>query len=354
MGREQTQKKGTTSAQLRLHLPLILSGCGKGTPYKTQRWRNGGLNACKNKMQDAQHKQATQGGTNQAKPQAERTRNRTKNPKTRNANNNKTANTNKPLGLREKPKPNKKTPENTGGGGSHAVYSESMKRANSSEVIVKSSVVPKKQKAGKQKTHTKKQPANRSRRSQSSSKKKQVESQPCAPTPKRERERTSLGEDLAPKNNINTNRPISCRATWVRTASCVSGAYQTAQDSYEKPQKLSVQEGRRGPRDTPVTLEGRSRGERHREVPKDLPASPTAPKPQNPDKIQEVPETPTALVPSLGRLSLHRTYIIIGPTKSRQRPRTRNRKEAKTVPNKDRLPFPGTPTWRGGWAQAPL
>ena len=37
----------------------------------------------------------------------------------------------------------------------------------------------------------------------------------------------------------------------------------------------------------------------------------------------------------------------MGQTKTRQRPRTRSRREAETTPNKNILPFPGAPTWRG-------
>ena len=53
----------------------------------------------------------------------------------------------------------------------------------------------------------------------------------------------------------------------------------------------------------PVTLEGRFRGERHRKAPKGLPASPTAPKPQKPEKIPLYTKNPQSLCPiAYGRL----------------------------------------------------
>ena len=84
----------------------------------------------------------------------------------------------------EKQKPKKTTTGKTRGE-SHAVYRKSMKEKTASEMIVKSSVVPK-QKPGKQK-NTEKTASNSSRRGQSNSRKKQVASQPALP-PRKQKE----------------------------------------------------------------------------------------------------------------------------------------------------------------------
>ena len=169
------------------------------------RWGPGPLRArirqwllprCKRQMQDAQHKKATQGGRergggNKTKPNRRptetATEQETQKPETGKQKPTKHR-TNKPFGLTEEETPNRKS-RNTGktrGERPRRVQEVDVEEKNASEMIVKSSVVPK-QKPGKQK-NTEKTASNSSRRSQSTAEKEQVASQPALP-PRKQKER---------------------------------------------------------------------------------------------------------------------------------------------------------------------
>ena len=236
---------------------------------------------CKTHSTRRQHKGGGKGGGNKPSQTADRPKPPpNKKPENKKANTDKKR-THKPFGLTEEETPNRtqKHRKKPGGKG-HAVYRKSMKEKNASKWTVMSSVVPKTE-TRKQK-NTEKTASNSSRRSQSTAEKNK--SRHSLRSHPENRKKKIIRREPNPRNNIETTRPISCRATFGNTASFVSGVCLTAQDSILQPQKLAVHEGRRGPWDTPVTLEGRFRGERHREAPKGLPASPTAPKPQKPEK----------------------------------------------------------------------
>ena len=167
------------------------------------RIRHGLLPRCKRQMQDAQHKQATQGGGGgkreggQTKPNRRPTETATE-QEARNQEKEQTpTKTNKPFGLRRNRNPRKQAPEKPGGEG-HAVCRKSMKEKNSSKWIVMSSVVPKTKKPGKQK-NTEKQPATAVIEVSRTAEKKHVVSQPALP-PLRQKE--EIGKELNPRNNI--------------------------------------------------------------------------------------------------------------------------------------------------------
>ena len=154
-----------------------------------------GLNACKNEMQDAQHKQTTQGGeggggrgrgeTNQAKPQADRTRNRTKKTQNQKRNHQQNGEHKQAIWPTGETKIQQVNTGKNRGGGNHAVYRRATQKRNLSKVIVRNSVVPKNTKQGNKRTRKNSQQQQSSKSVEQQ--KQQVESQPALP-PLRERE----------------------------------------------------------------------------------------------------------------------------------------------------------------------
>ena len=134
------------------------------------------------------------GGANQAKPQTDRTPNRTQNQRIKNTTFDKQRTQTRHLAYGKEPNPHDRKHRRNPGGRSHAMYSKAMLRSNASKMIVKSSVVPE---TKNRKTKNAEQTAsNSSRRNQSNSRKQTRRVTACAPTPKRERSR--LEENLTP------------------------------------------------------------------------------------------------------------------------------------------------------------
>ena len=190
---------------------LPAGGRSRQTREVVGRWGPGPLRArirhwllprCKRQMQDAQHKQATQGGGGGKKGRGDKpsqTADRPKPPPNKKPETRKTdpdKNNKQAIWPTEKQKPKKTTIGKTRGE-SHAVYRKSMKEKNASEMIVKSSVVPK-QKPGKQK-NTEKTASNSSRRSQSPAERNKsrhsLRSHP-------ENRRKEIRREPNPRNNI--------------------------------------------------------------------------------------------------------------------------------------------------------
>ena len=128
---------------------------------------------------------------------------------------------------------------------------------------------------------------------------------------------------------------------------CFWGLPNSTGQQLTTPETVGSERGE-GAHGTPLLLWRVDFGERGTERPRRASPPPQPPRNRrNQKRDNYVPKTSKAIVPSLSRQSYYYPCIIIGLTRTRQRTRIRSRKEAKTVPNKDKLPFPGAPTWRG-------